>query len=151
MPIKVNELIPDFLLPSTMGRKLSPQDAFGKPLVLVFYPADFTPVCGEQLALYQEVFSEYKEYDIHLWGISCDGVWSHKAFADERKISFPLLSDFHPKAHVSRLFNVYHEDDGHSERALFVADSRGVLRWHHVAPIGTNPGADGIIRALEAL
>jgi len=120
-------------------------------VVLAFYPADWSPVCGDQMALYNEMLSEFRKYNAQLLGISVDGVWCHEAFLSDRKLHFPLLADFEPKGAVARQYGVYREADGTSERALFVVDGQGVLRWSFVSPIGVNPGADGILEALEGL
>ena len=103
------------------------------------------------MALYNEILPEFREYGAELLGISVDGVWCHKAFAEQRKLHFPLLADFEPKGAVARKYGVYREADGITERALFVIDAAGTIRWSYVSPIGVNPGADGILRALEAL
>jgi peroxiredoxin len=126
-------------------------DLTGKPVILAFYPADWSPVCGDQMALYNEILSEFGRFDAELIGISVDGPWCHLAFAHDRKLKFPLLSDFEPKGHVARQFGVYRDQDGTTERALFVIDAAGVIRWSFVSPVGVNPGADGILRALESL
>ena len=93
----------------------------------------------------------FRDYDAALLGISVDGVWCHQAFARDRKLRFPLLADFEPKGEVARKYGVYRRTDGVSERALFVTDGDGVIRWSHVSPIGINPGADGILTALETM
>lgn len=142
---------PDFELPFSPGHIMSLSEWRGRPLILAFYPADFSPVCGDQMALYNEVLSEFGEYDAQLLGISVDGSWCHAAFAHERKLRFPLLSDFEPKGAVARAYGVYREKDGTSERALFVIDDEGIIRWSHLSPIDVNPGADGILNALEQL
>jgi peroxiredoxin len=123
----------------------------GQAVILAFYPADWSPVCGDQMTLYNEILPEFRAFDAELLGISVDGVWCHKAFAEHRKLHFPLLADFEPKGEVARKFGVYRARDGITERALFVIDAEGVVRWSYVSPIGVNPGADGILRALEAL
>jgi peroxiredoxin len=123
----------------------------GRPTILVFYPEDWSPVCSDQLALYQELLPEFQRYDAELVGISVDGIWSHLAFARDRNLHFPLLSDFEPKGEVARTYGVYRDGEGTSERALFVIDSDGVVRWSYVSPVDINPGADGILRALEGL
>jgi peroxiredoxin len=120
-------------------------------VILAFYPADWSPVCGDQMALYNEMLDEFAQFDAELLGISVDGAWCHVAFAHERKLRFPLMSDFEPKGAVARLYGAYREHDGTSERALFVIDSEGVIRWSYSSPVGVNPGADGILRALESL
>jgi len=142
---------PDFQLPVTPDQKLSLSELRGKPVILAFYPADWSPVCGDQMALYNEILSEFQKHGAELLGISVDGIWCHTAFAKDRKLRFPLLADFEPKGAVARSYGVYHEDAGISERALFVIDKDGVIRWSYQSPMGVNPGADGILEALEAL
>ena len=126
-------------------------DFRGNPVILAFYPADWSPVCGDQMSLYNEILAEFRRHGAQLLGISVDGVWCHRAFAESRKLHFPLLADFEPKGDVARSFGVYRSDDGTSERALFVLDGDGVVRWSYVSPLGVNPGADGILEALEKL
>src|SRR5689334_22247847 len=140
---------PDFTLHSTPDQTVSLVDFRGRPVILAFYPADWSPVCGDQMSLYQELLPEFQRYGAELLGISVDGVWSHLAFARDRHIHFPLLSDFEPKGAVSRRYGVYQEDVGESGRALFVIDKDGVIRWSFVSPTGVNPGADGILAALD--
>ncbi len=142
---------PDFTLPSSPQHSVSLAEFRGRPVVLAFYPADWSPVCGDQMALYNEMLSEFSKQGAQLLGISVDGVWCHAAFTAERKLRFPLLADFEPKGAVARQYGVYREGDGTSERALFVIDAQGVLRWSFLSPIGVNPGADGIFDALEAI
>jgi peroxiredoxin len=142
---------PDFELPSTPDQKLSLTGLRGRPVVLVFYPEDWSPVCSDQLALYQELLPEFERFDAQLVGISVDGIWCHLAFAKDRHLHFPLLADFEPKGEVSRLYGVYRSRDGTSERALYVIDANGIVTWSYVSPVGLNPGADGILRALEEL
>jgi len=142
---------PDFNLPSTPDQRVSLADFRGRPVVLAFYPEDWSPVCSDQLALYQELLPEFTRFDAELIGISVDGIWCHLAFAKDRNLHFPLLADFEPKGEVSRAYGVYRLPDGTSERALYVIDSDGVVRWSYVSPVGINPGADGILRALEDL
>lgn len=120
-------------------------------MILAFYPADWSPVCSDELALYNELSDEFRKFDATLMGISVDGVWSHTAFARERGYHMPLLSDFEPKGEVARSYGVYREGEGISERALFVIDSDGKVHWSYVSPVGVNPGADGILQALETL
>jgi peroxiredoxin len=118
-------------------------------VILAFYPADWSPVCSDQMVLYQEIMPEFERHDAALFGISVDGIWCHSAFANARNIRFPLLSDFEPKGHVSREYGAYRYGDGFSERALFVLDPEGNVHWSYVSPPEVNPGADGILRALE--
>ena len=122
----------------------------GQPVILAFYP-DWSPVCGDQMTLYNELLSEFKRFNAELIGVFVDGIWCHLAFAQHRKLQFPLLADFEPKGAIARRFGVHPEQDGTSERALFVIDADGVIQWSFVSPVGVNPGADGILRALEAV
>ena len=142
---------PDFALESAPGQRLSLSSLRGHPVVLVFYPADWSPVCGDQVALYNEMLPIFGDYDARIVGISVDGVWSHAAFAKDRKLRFPLLADFEPKGDIARRYGVYDAGAGTAERALFVIDADGIVRWRYVSPIDVNPGADGILAALEAL
>jgi peroxiredoxin len=142
---------PDFRLPSTPDQSVSLREFRGRPVVLVFYPADWSPVCGDQTTLYNELLPEFHRFDAEVLGISVDGAWCHLAFAHDRKLRFPLLADFEPKGAVAREYGVYRSQDGFCERALFVIDSEGVIRWSYVSPVGVNPGADGILSALESL
>jgi peroxiredoxin len=145
-------LAPDFELPSTAERGRTRLSEFrGRPVVLVFYPGDFSPVCTDQLSLYNELLPEFQKYGAQILGISVDSLWSHLAFARDRKLRFPLLADFHPKGAVSRLYGVYDEEDGVSDRALYVIDRHGKISWSYLSPPQVNPGADGILEALEAL
>jgi peroxiredoxin len=142
---------PDFELPVTPDQKLKLSDLRGKPVVLVFYPADWSPVCGDQLALYKEILSEFKGHGAELVAISVDGAWCHEAYAQARNLHFPLLADFEPKGAISKIYGAYHDGAGFSQRALFVIDKEGIIRWSYLSPVGVNPGADGILDALEAL
>jgi peroxiredoxin len=150
-PLPPGTSAPDFSLPAAPGETVSLSDFRGRPVILVFYPADWSPVCGDQVALYNEILDEFKEYDAELLGISADGAWCHAAFARDRKLRFKLLSDFEPKGEVARRYGVYRAADGISERALFVIDAYGIIRWSYVSPIEINPGADGILRALDSI
>jgi peroxiredoxin len=142
---------PDFTLHSTPDQEVSLHDFRGRPVVLAFYPADWSPVCGDQMALYNEVRAEFAHHDAQLLGVSVDGVWCHAAFAKDRRLHFPLLADFEPKGGVARLYGAYRDKEGCSERALFVIDAQGRVAWSYLSPIGVNPGADGILDALEKL
>ena len=142
---------PDFTLPGHAGESLSLRDFRGMPAVLVFYPAAWSPVCGDQLTLYNEVFPLFQEHDAQVLAFSVDGKWCLRALAEQRGLRFPLLSDFEPKGAVARLYGVYDPEKGVARRALFVLDAEGTIRWSHVSPSSVNPGADGILRALETL
>jgi peroxiredoxin len=123
----------------------------GQPVILAFYPEDWSPVCSDQMGLYQEVLPEFERFNAQLLGISVDGVWCHRAFAEDRGIGFPLLSDFEPKGEVARMYHAYRLPEGVAERALFVLDSDCYVAWSQLSPPNVNPGADGILTALEAL
>ncbi len=142
---------PAFTLKTTPDQAVSLGDFQGQPVILAFYPADWSPVCGDQMTLYNEVLPEFQQYDAELAGISVDGVWCHAAFARDRRLHFPLLSDFEPKGEVARMYGVYREGDGVCERALFVINDEGIIHWSYISPIGVNPGAGGILAALENL
>ncbi len=142
---------PDFTLPSTPDQCVSLAEFRGRPVVLVFYPADWSPVCSDQLGLYNELLPEFSEFGAQIIGISVDGIWCHLAFSKERKLHVPLLADFEPKGAVALMYGIYDEKTGEAERALFVIDPEGVIFWSYVSPVGINPGADGILRALTAM
>jgi peroxiredoxin len=144
-------LAPNFTLNATPDQKVSLSDLRGKPVVLAFYPADWSPVCGDQMALYNEILPEFHRHQATLIGISVDGAWCHAAFAANRKLHFLLLSDFEPKGAVARAYGAYRPIDGTTERALFVIDEQGLIYWSYLSPVGVNPGADGILEALESL
>jgi peroxiredoxin len=150
-PLAPGNSAPDFTLPTTPDQTVSLRDFRGRPVILVFYPADWSPVCGDQVALYNEILPEFERHGAQILGISVDGVWCHKAFTEHGKLRFPLLADFEPKGAVARRYGVYRDAEGITERALFVIDPDGIIRWSYVSPIGVNPGADGILQALEAL
>jgi peroxiredoxin len=142
---------PDFTLRVTPDQNLSLSELAGKPVILAFYPADWSPVCGDQMTLYNEVHSEFQKHEATLLGISVDGAWCHQAFAQCRHLHFPLLADFEPKGAVARKYGAYHDSEGVSERALFVIDQKGIIFWSYCSPIGVKPGADGILDALDRL
>src|ERR1700752_458374 len=149
--LKAGTTAPEFTLSSSPKETLKLSDLRGKPVILAFYPADWSPVCGDQMALYNEVLPEFQSFNAELLGISVDGVWCHQAFRQQRNLRFPLLSDFEPKGEVARAYGVYRDGEGVTERALFVIDSEGGIAWSYVSPISVNPGADGILNALENL
>lgn len=149
--LKAGTAAPDFTLPSGPDEKVSLSDYRGQPVILAFYPADWSPVCGDQMALYNEVRPEFERFNAALLGLSVDGVWCHRAYREQRNLHFPLLSDFEPKGEVARKYGVYRHGEGVSERALFVIDGEGRIVWSYVSPIDVNPGADGILNALEGL
>ncbi len=149
--LSAGTIAPDFKLHATADQILSLNELRGNPVILAFYPADWSPVCSDQMALYNEVLSEFHKHGAALLGISVDGVWCHTAFMESRKLHFPLLADFEPKGGIAKTYGAYRDQDGICERALFVIDKNGVITWSYLSPVAENPGADGILEALEAL
>ena len=150
-PLPAGTPAPPIDAPVTPDQKVSLEDFRGAPLVLVFYPADWSPVCSDELALFNELLPEFERLGAQVMAISCDGVWCHLAFARARNLHMVLASDFHPQGAISRAYNVFQEDAGTSERALFVLDAEGKVFWSHRSPVAVNPGADGVLDALERL
>ncbi|HEY8510386.1 MAG TPA: redoxin domain-containing protein [Cyclobacteriaceae bacterium] len=151
MNLQRGMLAPNFELNATPDQKLRLSELRGKRVVLAFYPADWSPVCGDQLDLFNETLKYFSSYNAQVIGISVDSTWSHMAFSRDRNLHFPLLSDFEPKGAVSRLFWCYNATKGCSERALFIIDEQGIIRWSEIYPEGINPGVDGVLEALEEL
>jgi peroxiredoxin len=149
--LEQGERAPEFALHSTPDQVVRLNDFRGRALVIAFYPADWSPVCTDQMALYNEILPEFRNLGAELVGISIDHAWCHVAFAQSRNLHFPLLADFHPRGDVAQSYGVYNAEVGMSERALFVLDGEGVIQWSYVSPIGVNPGADGILLALESM
>lgn len=142
---------PEFNLNTSVNEKISLTDFRGKPLVIAFYPADWSPVCSSEMVLFNEVLSEFRKYQADFVGISVDGHWCHAAFAKDHHLNFPLLSDFEPKGEIAKKYGVYRDQEGISERALFLVDKHGDIAWSYLSPIAENPGADGVLEALEKL
>jgi peroxiredoxin len=142
---------PAFSLPTSPAKTAALSDYRGHPVVLVFYPADWSPVCGDQLALYTELQDEFTRLEATVLGISVDGPWCHAAFVQARGYSVTLLADFEPKGAVARSYGAYADSGGTADRALFVIDAQGIIRWSFLSPMKVNPGADGILTALESL
>jgi peroxiredoxin len=142
---------PDFALYATPDKKTSLSEFIGKRVILVFYPADWSPICGDQMALYNEVLSFFQKHHAVPMGISVDSKWCHSAFRENRKLHFHLLADFEPKGEVARAYKVYDEAEGEAQRALYIIDEFGLIRWNHLSDRDTNPGADGILDALEEM
>jgi peroxiredoxin len=142
---------PDFSLRNQDGERVSLSDFRGRKLVLAFYPADFSPVCSDQISIYQEVLPELRELGAELVGVTVDSTWAHKAFQEKLGAEIQLLADFHPKGEVSRAYGAYIEERGHSNRSLVLVDEEGVVRWVHESPNPVEiPGANLIFDALEA-
>jgi peroxiredoxin len=142
---------PNFTLHVTPDQTLSLEEFRGRPVILAFYPADWSPVCGDQMTLYNQVRPMFQQFGAEVVGISVDGAWCHKAFAEHSHLHFPLLSDFEPKGDMAKQFGAYRHKEGVCERALFVIDKNGTVFWSYLSPIAVNPGADGILDALERL
>ncbi len=142
---------PSFSLSSSPDQRLSLEDLRGRKVILAFYPADWSPVCSDQMALYNETLRFFEKSNAQLIGISVDSKWCHAAFIGSRNLSFPLLADFEPKGGVSKRYEAFDEHSGESKRALYVIDEEGIIRWSYLSPIDVNPGADGILNALEEL
>jgi peroxiredoxin len=142
---------PGFTLQAGPDRQLDLSQLRGAPVVLAFYPADWSPVCSDQMSLYQAVEPEFSRFGATVLGLSVDSMWCHQAFAASHDIRYPLLADFEPKGAVARGYGVYDEDEGTARRALFVLDDQGVVAWNYVSQSDVNPGADGILSVLEQL
>ena len=158
-PLSVGEKAPDFTLPSeapesageAAKESVSLQDLHGKNVILAFYPADWSSVCGDQLTVYNQMLGLFQKKNAELLGISVDGVFCHKAFKENRNLGMKLLADFEPKGEVSKLYGVYNAEEGVSERALFVIDKDGVIRYSYVSPMDVNPGANEILKTLNEI
>ena len=147
--IEVGEKAPDFSLPNHEGKEVSLADFRGRRVVLVFYPLDFSPVCSDQLSIYQEVLPEIEERGATLVGVSVDSSWAHREFRDKLGITMPLLSDFEPKGEVIRAYGAYLDGAGHGNRSLVLVDEEGTIRWVHESPSPLEiPGANLIFDAL---
>src|ERR1700680_566561 len=112
----------EFTLRVTPDQELSLSEFRGRPVIIAFYPADWSPVCGDQMTLYNQIRPEFQKYGAEVLGISVDGAWCHQAFARHQKIHFPLLADFEPKGAMARTYGAYRQGEGVCERALFVID-----------------------------
>jgi peroxiredoxin len=144
-------IAPDFKLYSMPHQQLKLSELRNRKVILAFYPADWSPVCGNQMSLYNEIEEYFTRYDAQIIGISVDSKWCHAAYSEQNHFYFPLLADFEPKGEVARLYEAYNEESGECHRALYVIDEDGVIRWSYLSPVNENPGADGIFRALEKL
>ena len=156
--LEVGQMAPNFTLPSSApdaagqsGASVSLSDYLGQNVILVFYPADWSAVCGDELTLYNELLPIFETLNAVMLGISVDSAFSHSAFKEERNLHMSLLADFEPKGAVARLYGVYDAQDGFSERALYVIDGGGVIQYSFVSPMNVNPGANEIIKTLKAI
>lgn len=150
-PLAAGTPAPAFTLPTTPDRRISLAELGGRPVVLAFYPADWSPVCGDQMSLYSALREEWDRLGATLYGVSVDGPWCHLAFAEARGLRVGLLSDFEPKGATARAYGAYDQATGTCRRALYVIDKDGIIRWSYLSPVEVNPGADGILEALEGL
>jgi peroxiredoxin len=151
MLLNKGTLAPDFELFATPDQRLSLSDLEGKRVIIAFYPADWSPVCGDQMTFYNEVLALFKKFNAQLIGISVDSKWCHMAFTENRNLNFPLLADFEPKGGISKLYGAFNEKTGECKRALYVIDEKRIIRWSYLSPDAINPGADGILEALEEI
>jgi peroxiredoxin len=149
--LAVGTKAPDFELYSTPDQKLKLSELLGKKVIIAFYPADWSEVCSDEMVLYNETLRLFTKHNAQLLGISVDSKWCHMAFSQSNKFHFPLLADFEPKGKVARLYDVYDEVEGESRRAIYILDEKGIIRWNYLSPVGVNPGADGILDALESM
>lgn len=140
---------PDFELEATQGETFKLSALRGKRVIMAFYPADWSPVCTDQLSFYNEVVEIFAEKNAVLVGISVDSIWCHTAFSNDRKLDFPLLADFEPKGAIARQYDVYNNNFGEAERALYLVDENGTIAWSHLSPIDVNPGVDIVLAALD--
>jgi len=147
--IAVGEQAPDFTLRDQDGEKVSLSDYKGRKVMLVFYPLDFSPVCSDQLSIYQEVKPEITAKGVELVGVSVDSSYAHKAFQEKLGIDTTLLSDFEPKGEVARAYGSYIDGAGIANRTLVLIDEDGAVAWTHESPNpGEFPGANVIFDAL---
>jgi peroxiredoxin len=149
--IEAGSPAPDFALPDQDGNEVTLESLRGKRFVLVFYPSDFSPVCTDQLNVYQEVLGELRERGAELYGVSVDSAWCHKAFQQHLGVDIPLLADFHPKGAVSEAYGAFTPKYGVSKRALVMVGPDGTVEWSYKSPSPLEiPGANLIFDALEA-
>ncbi len=156
--IAVGQQAPDFTLKKgDQSFALTPENTFtlsamkGQNVILAFYPADWSSVCSNQIAIYSQLKEEFASYDAVCFGISVDGTFCHAAFKEHHNMSIDLLCDFEPKGEISKLYGVYNSDLGVSERALYVIDKEGVIQYSYLSPMGENPGAKEILETLQKI
>jgi peroxiredoxin len=141
---------PDFKLRDQDGEEVTLESLKGQSSLLVFYPLDFSPVCTDQLSIYQELLSDFEARGVKLYGVSVDSAFCHKAFQDKLNLTIPLLADFEPKGETARAFGVYDDEWGTARRALVLIGPDGVVKWSYVSPsVLEIPGANLIFDALE--
>jgi peroxiredoxin len=140
---------PDFTLPDQDGNQVSLADFRGRTLVLVFYPADFSPVCTDQLSLYEDSLAELDRRGVALVGVSVDSAHCHRAFREQLGVTMPLLADFHPKGEIARAYGLWSEEYGVASRALVMVGPDGQVQWAFRSHPLEVPGANMIFEALE--
>jgi peroxiredoxin len=149
--ISAGERAPDFSLLNHEGKPVSLSDFRGQRVLLVFYPSDFSPVCSDQLSIYQEVKPSLDDAGLQVLGVSIDHSWAHRAFRRHLNVDFTLLADFHPKGEVARQYGAYLDDYGTSNRSLVLIDEEGIVQWVHESPTPLEiPGANLIFDAIAA-
>jgi peroxiredoxin len=147
--IEAGAKAPSFTLPDQDGNEVSLDDFAGRKLVLVFYPLDFSPVCTDQLSIYEGVLEEIRAKGAEIAGISVDSSFAHAAFREKLGVTFPLLADFNPKGAVAEAYGAYMPEAGHANRSLVVIDENGVVAWSHAMPSPLEiPPAEMILDAL---
>ena len=147
--IQPGTAVPEFTLRREDGDPFTHEDLLGRTTLLVFYPLAFSPVCTDQFQVYEEVLDEFEAQGAKLYGVSCDAMWSQKAFKEQLGVTIPQLSDFEPKGEASRAFGAYFEKAGVSNRALVIVDPEGVVQWSwEGAHPGVMPGANLIFDGL---
>jgi len=149
--LQKGDLAPTFKLYATPDQQVSLEELKGKNVVLAFYPADWSPVCGDEIALFNQAKPIFDRYNAQLLGISVDGAWCHTAYAKANNVHIPLLADFEPKGAVSKAYGIYHENNGTSGRALFLIDTAGIIQYAYLSPDAINPGADGVLARLKEI
>lgn len=143
---------PDFELRDQDGNRVALADLERQTTVLAFFPAAFSPVCTDQLSIYQEVLPDLERRNVRVYGVSVDGPFSLKAFQQSLGLTFPLLSDFHPKGEVARAYGVWVPDRGVATRALVMVGADLEVKWSHMPPSPLEiPGANLIFDALDAV
>jgi peroxiredoxin len=147
--IEAGEQAPGFTLPDQDGNSVSLADFPGATVVLVFYPSDFSPVCTDQLSVYQEALGEFEQRGVRVLGISVDGAFCHKAFQGHLGLTIPLLADFHPKGETAKAYGVWSEEYGVSARALVIVGPDGTVEWSYRSPPLEVPAASVILDALD--
>lgn len=145
-------LAPGFSLVSGADKIVELEDyKNNKKVVLIFYPFDWSPVCGDELSIFNLSLKLLEEYNAVPIGISVDSKWSHKAFTEYKNLHFDLLSDFQPRGEVATKYEVFDEKEGRAKRGLYIIDEKGLVRWTYLSSDGENPGVNIVLDALEEI